>query len=222
MREIDECIVLDSSRIGRRTRYSKAMPRPVTQLWETDSLEDHVGLMRMQAEKSRADPGLRHIVSHLIRGSADDVELTLRGRVPVVRAWGRSFPTGKPKGAPVNPASDECKINAIWNFVVANVAYKKDPPQYDLFMTAEVMLKAGWGDCDDQTILLTAMASLAGLSPTYARVISTNGEHWSHVYAVVGARIEGRKVLVPLDPTVKGALPGWEFGRSKRVVDLRM
>jgi hypothetical protein len=198
------------------------MSHYVTQFWETGSLEDHVGLMRKQTDKSRRDPELQHIVKRVITGTSDGTELTLRGRVPIVKAWGRSFPTGLPRGATVNPRSDECKMNAIWNFVVANIRYQKDPPGYDLFMTAEVMLKEGYGDCDDQTILLCAMAHLAGLSPVYARVISTNGKSWCHVYALVGASIGGQRVLVPLDPTVRNSIPGWEFGGAKQRADLRM
>lgn len=190
-------------------------------LWETNSADEHLGLMRRQVERSIAQDGreLRKLVDRIFRGSADDVRYGEGQRTPAITAWGKRF-NYLPSGRAETPT---CKLLCLWNFVVLNVRYEKDPPDYDLFQTAKITLERGAGDCDDFTITLCALAQVAGFERTLARVISTDGKHWSHVYAVIPyTNEEGRRVSLALDPTVKGATPGWEYDAARKTQDFVM
>lgn len=77
----------------------------------------------------------------------------------------------------------------------------------------------GAGDCDDATILVVALHKAAGFRNCRARIVSTDGEYWAHVYGIVGMPRTQSRELVAFDPTVKGAVPGWEYPRSRAVHD---
>lgn len=186
-------------------------------IWETNSLADHLGVVRRQVDRSCVGADgreLRRLVGRILSGSASDTDYSAGCREAVITAWGRKFRFMPHNGSDTT----ECKIAAIWNFVVMNVRYERDPEGYDLFKTARVVLEDGEGDCDDFTILLCAMGRVAGFE-TIARVITTNGKHWSHVYAIYDL---GRSRKVCLDPTVAGATPGWEFPHSVKAIDFSM
>lgn len=186
--------------------------------WETNSLEDHVGLMRDMVRRSLTEGGIQRVTKKVLAGQPDDVEWTLTGRKPVIRQWGKSLSmvNVKPAASSDDPA---CRLIPVWNFVVNNLKYVPDPEGFDLFKTAEVALLDGQGDCDDSCITLSAMILAGSLGRPYARVISTDGEHWVHVYCVV---VLPNGSEVALDPTVNGAVPGWEFPRAKAVRDFPM
>jgi len=112
-----------------------------------------------------------------------------------------------------------CRLIPIWNFVVNNLAYVPDPEGYDLFKTAEISLSEGEGDCDDSCIVLSSMIRASGLARPVARVISTDGRKWVHVYCVA-ILPDGSELA--LDPTVKNAVPGWEYPKAKSVRDFAM
>jgi hypothetical protein len=136
----------------------------------------------------------------------------------MVSAWGNHYRLGLrlPHHTPGDPLSE---IRAFWNFVVLNIEYTPDPPEYDLFCTLRVMLDAHAGDCDDMTIAFGTLLRAVGFQNVWARVISQSGSHWEHVYAIVGVPKHGSPAeIVALDPTVKNAKPGWEFrnGRTKK------
>ncbi len=183
--------------------------------WETNSLEDHVGLMRRQVHESLEEGEIRRITQKVMKGHADDTAWSLTGKKPVLLAWGKKLSMANVHApASKNPG---CLVIPMWNFVCNNLAYEPDPPGYDLFQTAEASLLRGAGDCDDSTILFGAMLHASRIARPFARVISTDGTQWSHVYAV--AKFPGGGEI-PLDPTVRGSLPGWEFPKAKSVRDL--
>jgi hypothetical protein len=184
------------------------------QYWETDSLEDHVSLIEQQVTRSLRDPVTRELARKIVTGQADN---TINGE-PVVEAWGKHF---------LNPSAREgchegavCESSAIWNFTVANVAYVPDPDGYDFFATVRYILippkgdhRTGpSGDCDDMVILMAALHKAVGFKDLVARVVSVGGQQWEHIYLMVGfPKTGGVKHWVPLDPTVKNAVPGWEY-----------
>jgi hypothetical protein len=178
---------------------------PGARIWETNNLDDHVGLIRRQVQKSLADPETHKLARGLFTG---------RDRVT---AWGKVH-----RCAPcTNITNDTCVINTVWNFCVLNVEYEHDPPDYDLFCTVRRTLFYGLGDCDDSTIVLCSLLKALGFSNTLARVISTDNEVWQHVYTMVSRGRRGGP-LVALDPTVKGSTPGWEYAGSKQYRDFAM
>jgi hypothetical protein len=66
--------------------------------------------------------------------------------------------------------------------------------------------------CDDLDIVFEALLHLIGF-PTKARVVSVNAapSEWVHVYPLVGLPKDNPDLWVPLDCTVTGAEPGWEY-----------
>lgn len=189
--------------------------------WESENVDQHVELIRRQLNKSTRDPELRRLAIKIVNHTPDDYIRDRRtGReVPVVIAYGQVFQL--PYMQPCAAKDDRCESQALWDFCVLNVRYVLDPAGYDLFATARHTLEAGGGDCDDFVILLGALHKVLGFSVA-ARVVATQLRHWEHVYLLVGMPKEGSRRWFPLDPTVKGAVPGWEYPRSQAVIDFPM
>lgn len=197
------------------------MPRsasaPPVEYWETDSLSDHVSLIRRQMDRSLRDPETRRLAMRIVNGTPDGVA----DGVPYVTAWGQRYRL--PHAQPCAIGSDACESQALWDFWVLNVRYTPDPAGYDFFATLRYTLEAGGGDCDDSVIGLGALHRAVGFANVKARVISTSGVYWEHIYLLTGFPRHGRTTSwVSLDPTVKGATPGWQFKRPRKAVDFRM
>lgn len=78
-------------------------------------------------------------------------------------------------------------------------------------------------NCDDFVILLAALHKLVGFSSTLARIVSTNGKWWEHVYLLVGFPKQGGVTQhLALDPTVRGATPGWEYKHITHYADYEL
>jgi len=152
------------------------MPR--TSHYETNGLDQHVGLIKQQLDKSMKDGAVRQLAVQIVSGTNDHATDPRTGdTVPIIRAFGRQF--------------------------LAEI---------DTFATARESLLAGGGDCDDATILIAALAGFVGFRAV-ARVISTqdNPKQWVHIYPLIGISKDDPKQWIPLDVTVEGAAPGWEY-----------
>lgn len=180
---------------------------PDVALWESHNIEDHVALMRRQVRRSLEDNETHRLALTVARGQTDRVT-----------AWGRTY---KMTRRDPKLRGDCCDIAQVWNFCVLNVHYVHDPDEYDLFCTVRKTLEAGVGDCDDSTILQGALLKSLGFRDVRARVISVDGRRWAHVYAVTTEYRAGG-ADVPLDPTVRNAVPGWEYAGAKKVRDFRL
>jgi len=191
-----------------------------TEYWETNTLAEHVSLIRKQATKSVRDPETRKLAKAIVAGEATS-------------AWGK--PTQPNRAAACD--SDGCVSQAIWDFTVQNIAYVPDPPEYDLFKTLKVTLLGGTldadgrrfdalpgtGDCDDFVIAMAALHRALGWTNVKARVVSVGGKRWEHIYLLVGfPRTGAVSTWVPYDPTVKGAVPGWEYSKIREFADFDM
>ena len=178
----------------------------------TKNLDEHMRLIARMTDQSLKDPEVRQLAVKLVSGVYAYRQDGRSGReVPVVEAWGRYFRA--PEGETCSSRNDECEVERIWDFAVLNVRYVLDPVDADYFATVRRTLEAGGGDCDDLTILFAALLKSLGFE-VVARVISTKkapGE-WVHVYPLVGLSKDNPKRWLPLDATVKGATPGWEYG----------
>ena len=188
--------------------------------WESDSLEEHVGLIRRQVRRSMADTELRQLALKVTANKPDDFVERNGQRLAIVTAWGESFRL--PTMSICGMKDAVCESQALWDFTVLNVRYILDPDGYDLFATGRYTLLAGAGDCDDMVILLAALHKLVGFSSTIARVVSSDGRFWEHVYLLVGFPKSRPTRWVPLDPTVKGAVPGWEYKKIKATADFEL
>ena len=181
---------------------------PDAAIWETHNLNDHLALLQRQVRRSLDDPETHRLALTVAQGQSDRVT-----------AWGRSHRMTKKTSRSNDPC---CDIAQVWNFGVLNVAYVKDPDEYDLFCTVKHTLAAGVGDCDDSTILQGALLKALGFSDVRARVISVDGRRWAHVYTMVNDRKDGDGRLIALDPTVRNATPGWEFAEAKARRDFKL
>jgi hypothetical protein len=176
----------------------------------TNSIDEHVGVIKQQVQKSLRDPETRQLAVKIV---SDRVQWVKRGgkNTPVIRAWGQDYqPAG---GAACPPRTDSCEITKVWNFLIANVRYVFDVTYVDTFATLQYTLDAGGGDCDDATIAFAALLGSIGYRVA-ARVISTadNPDQWVHIYPMVAIPKDGQpEGWVPLDITVTGAVPGWEY-----------
>ena len=183
----------------------------------TYSIDEHVGVISEMVDKSLKDPETRQLA---VRVVSDRFQNVRRGgqMKEVLRAWGCDF---KPPGGPAcGPRKDRCEIEKVWNFLNDNVRYVFDQTGVDQFATLKASLQMGGGDCDDFTIAFAALLGALGFHVA-ARVISTNSapDQWVHIYAMVGLPKDNPTQWLPLDPTVEGAVPGWQFDKIAKFRD---
>lgn len=185
-----------------------------TAFWESRSIDEHAGLIARQARRSLADPATYALSDAIVAAPFE--------RKTRVSAWGRSYSFNAcarhdlvlPPFAQFDKRAGKALANT-WNFLVENVLFRDDPPGYDQFSTLRYTLEAGFGDCDDYTIAFAALLIPQGFQ-VHARVVSIDGQYWAHVYPRVR---HGSSGWVALDPTVRGSTPGWEFSKSRAVID---
>lgn len=187
--------------------------------WRTGNIEGHMELVRRQVEKSLADPELRNLCVRLVSRRYEWTE-TPKGPRPVVQGWDKYFWAPDRDACP--PKDAACELGDLWEFLVRNCRYTYDPDGTDLFATARVTLTTGGGDCDDFVIAMCSMARALGFAHCYGRVVSMDGEQWSHTYPLIGCPKDTPEVLIPFDTTVNGAKPGWEVSNARAVRDFPM
>ena len=191
---------------------SSAEALPINQrMWTTRSLDEHVGLIKRQVDRSLSDGETRRLAVRIVSGTFDHVRDSRSGKEQVVvRAFGRNFLA--PGGKVCKPRDEECEIEKIWDFVVLNVRYVYDPAEVDTFVTLKETLLMGGGDCDDSVVAFAALLKAIGFQ-IIGRVISTQDDpdRPVHIYPLVGLPKDNPKRWVPLDMTVAGATPGWQY-----------
>lgn len=153
----------------------------------------------------------RQLAVKLVSGSFDYAYDRRAGKeVPVVEAYGKHFYA--PPGRICKSRDDECEITKIWDFLVLNVRYVYDPKPVDTFCTLKQSLLAGGGDCDDATTAFATLLGCIGFS-VMGRIISkdTSPDVWEHIYPLCGVTKDDPTKWIPLDMTVDGVMPGWEY-----------
>lgn len=211
--------------LGRAAQSSAVMARVPSRnpkgvrVWYTKDLPDHVQLIGLQVWKSVRDPRMQDLARVIAAGSharvdlLDDREWDDGRKVWVRGGSGKSRTLSVPdSGSPCT--TEECLINRVFYFTRANMQYKEDPPDVDLFMSAAVGLFNGLGDCDDHVIVHTTLLKLMGFR-VGCEVISTDGGEWEHIYALVGLPRANASRWIPLDtaaPQVNpNSYPGWRL-----------
>ena len=182
------------------------------------SLPKHMADIKRQIDRSLADPETIQLAGKLVSGHFD---YTMSGgrRVPVVQAWGKWY--WAPTGGACAMRDAKCEIQRIWDFVVLNIRYTFDSKDVDVFKTLRMSLESSAGDCDDALIAFAALLKAVGFD-VMARVISSNGDSWDHVYTLVGCPHDNPSKWVVLDPTVEGAVIDWEYPHAKANRDFRV
>jgi len=106
----------------------------------------------------------------------------------------------------VKPKDYLGEIKALFEWVQCNVRYTKDPFRVEVLHSARRMLELRAGDCDDMTILLSAMLESIG-HPVRLVIVGPDALRprlFSHIYLEVF--LKGR--WIPLDPTMPHPM-GW-------------
>lgn len=179
------------------------------------NLDEHLTLIKGQVDQSLRDGETRQLAVKIVSDATVSTRDSKTGqRVEVIKAWGKQFRAPEASN-PCASRDDQCEIWRIWDFVNLNFRYVYDPAEVDTFATAELSLDAGGGDCDDATILFAALLKGIGFHVA-ARVIGTGNNGWEHVYPIVAVPKDAnphdkRTAWVPLDMTMDGAYPGWQY-----------
>lgn len=97
----------------------------------------------------------------------------------------------------------------IWEWVVANIRYKKDPEGEQWIKTPSRLIYDGCGDCKSMTILICAVLTNLGIKNKFRFVSYDKTRNYTHVYPV--AIIE--KSEVPVD-AVAYIQRGADFGEE--------
>lgn len=95
----------------------------------------------------------------------------------------------------------EVDANEVWRFIRENVRYVEDrnpdgSPAERIKVAART-LQDGEGDCEDMTILASALLINMGHSPRGV-IIKQSGPQWSHIFAAVGDKAR------PSEPLLRG------------------
>lgn len=181
-------------------------------------LDHMIRLIRGQVERGLSDGEARQLAVRIVSGKSERT----RGRdgelVETVRGFGKNYLA--PPG-PICAAKDEaCEVEKVWDFVVLNIRYVYDTLDRDVYATLKEALDAGGEDCDGLTIAFATLLGHLGFH-VKARVISERPapDEPVHVYPMVGLAKDNPTEWVPLDATVAGALPGWQYPDRAKVWD---
>lgn len=197
------------------TRVSAGLARGFSK-----NLDEHVAMIERQVARSIRDGESRRLAVQIVSGSYDYIrDRRSNKEVPTVKAYGKTF-MAPSNGDVCPPKNDQCEIERIWDFLVLNFRYTEDPVDVDTFQTLKESLTMGGGDCDDATIAFGTLFRVIGYN-VIARVVSTTAEpnRWAHIYPLVGTPKNNPTTWVPLDLTVEGAVPGWEYANIAKKKD---
>lgn len=184
------------------------------------NLDEHMRVLRHYVDRSLEDPETIQLARRLVSGRVERAAAPPSGRTrTVIDAWGMRFLA--PHGSACPARDYTCEIVRVWDFLVLNMRYTFDPEGIETFATLRESLRAGAGDCDDATIAFGALLRALGFQ-VRARVISTSGKSWEHVYPLVGVPHERPEQWVPLDITIDGFRPGDEFTDAAAHRDFRI
>jgi transglutaminase-like putative cysteine protease len=95
---------------------------------------------------------------------------------------------------------------ALFVFVRDFIRYQRDVVEAESLSTAAEVLAQGFGDCDDKTVALCAMAGAVGFPTALAALAFRRGGPFTHVIALAWLDDAG---WIPLDPTEPHAM-GWQ------------
>lgn len=97
------------------------------------------------------------------------------------------------------------EISRIFQWVQQNIRYTRDPVALELLQSARRLLQDRAGDCDDFTILTSALLQAIG-HQTRIKTIAVRPGEYHHVYPEVF--VQGQ--WLPLDASHSLAIPGWQ------------
>lgn len=104
----------------------------------------------------------------------------------------------------------EGEVKALFLWVRDNIRYTNHVMCRDSFQTARRTIDLKAGDCDQATVVLSAMFLSVGI-PTAMRIITTDrSKPFHHIYSLAGLPKNNPSKWIPLDTINKSARVGWE------------
>jgi transglutaminase-like putative cysteine protease len=109
------------------------------------------------------------------------------------------------------------EIEAVFDHVYRDIEFRGESGE--TLQSPEATINLGAGDCDDHSILMSALLQSVGFETQFRAISLKNNapNELSHVYVLVRDKRTGR--WFPLDPTVEASYPGWEPNDAARVED---
>jgi len=104
-------------------------------------------------------------------------------------------------------------VNPAVGKVRDNIRYTKDILGVETLHTAEKVLELGYGDCDDKTILVSAMLQSVG-HPTRLKAVGFAKNALSHIYPQV--QIKGTWYAVETTEA------GWKLGQEPAKIKTKL
>lgn len=110
------------------------------------------------------------------------------------------------------------EAQAIFDFMRKRVRYTLDPRGLEWVQTPRyTLLVVGQGDCDDHSVAACALAVSLGHACALRTVAgdASRPTEFSHVYALIGVRKNGKLLWLAADSTEKGAKLGHDPPRHR-------
>jgi hypothetical protein len=79
------------------------------------------------------------------------------------------------------------EARSIFEWVKKNIRYTRDPRNVELLQAPDVTIRLGHADCDDQAILINALAEAVGMQTGFETVRANADvpDEFSHVYSIL-------------------------------------
>jgi len=87
-------------------------------------------------------------------------------------------------------------IKGVFDYICKNIIYERDSPGHETVTTPGRLLKDGRGDCKKFSVFIGCLFKKAGI-PFLLKVVSYDGNTWSHIYVVVPL---SRNQYITVDP----------------------
>ena len=89
----------------------------------------------------------------------------------------------------------EGKVTRIISWIKNNIRYQREPAKVDVIVPPTRLTNLKVGDCEDITLFLSTLSGILGVSSKW-KVISQDGNTWTHIYPLV--QMNGRYSPVDL------------------------
>ena len=100
----------------------------------------------------------------------------------------------------------------VFGYIRGLIRFQVEKNNEDVSLTVEQTLGQGYGDCEDQTILLGSVLTRMGYN-VRLKVVGTKPNNFTHIYPVVGIPKLNPTNWLPLDVASKspiGGEPAWK------------
>jgi predicted transglutaminase-like cysteine proteinase len=112
-----------------------------------------------------------------------------------------NYPDVKELAFSLQGQTDEQTFRNIWNFVTNNIKYQNDQKGYEQLRTPNRTLHDEIGDCDDFSILISAILSNLGHKHELVVAAYKAVDKWQHIYPVAYSR-SGKRYVIDCVPEI--------------------